>query len=64
MKKIETMTYAELHAARNHVEKQLDRMMTEASRHMNDAEYCKKLAARMETAEAKYDAICIAIRNF
>ena len=64
MKKIESMTYAELHAARNRAEKQIDRIMTKASRHMNDAEYCKKLAAKMEKAEANYDAICAAIRNF
>ena len=64
MKKIESMTYVELVAAKKHAEKQIDRMMAEASRHMNDTAYCEKLAAKMEKAEANYDAICVAIRNF
>lgn len=64
MKKIESMTYAELHVARNRTEKQIYRMMTEASRRMNDTAYCEKLAAKMEKAEANYGAICAAIRNF
>lgn len=64
MKKIESMTYAELIAAQKRTEKQIDRMMTEASQRMNDPEYCEKLAAKMEKAEANYDAIRAAIRNF
>lgn len=64
MKKIESMTYTELITAKKRTEKQIDRMMTEASRHMSDVEYCKKLAAKMEKAEANYDAIRDAIRNF
>lgn len=64
MKKIETMTYAELITAQKRTEKQIDRMMNEASRHMNDAEYCEKLAVKMEKAEANYDAIRAAIRTF
>lgn len=64
MTKIESMTYAELITAKNRTGKQIDRMMTEASQHMSDTAYCKKLAAKMEKAEANYDAICAAIRNF
>ena len=64
MKKIESMTYAELTVAQKRTEKQIDRLMIEASRHMNDTAYCEKLAAKMEKAEANYDAICAAIRNF
>ena len=64
MKKIESMTYAELITAKKHAEKQIDRMMAEASRCMNDTAHCEKLAAKMEKAEANYDAICAAIRNF
>lgn len=64
MKKIETMTYAELITAQKRTEKQIDRMMNEASRHINDAEYCEKLSVKMEKAEANYAAIRAAIRNF
>lgn len=59
-----TMTYAELITTKKRIEKQLDRMMNDASRHMSDAAYCEKLAAKMDKAEASYDAICAAIRNF
>ena len=64
MKKIKSMTYAKLTAAQKRTEKQIDRMMNDASKHMNDTEYCEKLAAKMEKAEANYDAIRAAIRNF